>query len=74
MAEWMASRLESFFEERTDGHLRSIVNYEQREYDIVYLREDVESVLGYGSYPQSSHRVTGDRYGTVDRALRSLAP
>lgn len=41
MAERMASRLEEFFEERTDGHLRSIVNYEQREFDIVYLREDV---------------------------------
>ncbi|MDS0300893.1 hypothetical protein NDI76_19260 [Halogeometricum sp. S1BR25-6] len=35
--------------------------------------EDVERVLGYGSYPQSSHRVTDNRYTTVDRALQTLS-
>lgn len=35
--------------------------------------EDVEPILGYASYPQSSHRVTDDRYTTVDRAIRSLS-
>ncbi|MBX0296945.1 hypothetical protein [Haloarcula nitratireducens] len=35
--------------------------------------ENVEGVLGYESYPQSSHRVTDDRYTTVDRALQTLS-
>lgn len=35
--------------------------------------EAIESVLGYGSYPQSSHRVTDDRYTTVDKALDNLS-
>ncbi|WP_276301037.1 hypothetical protein [Halorussus lipolyticus] len=34
---------------------------------------DVETVLGYGSYPQSSHRVTDDRYSSVDSALQTLS-
>lgn len=41
MAERMATRLEAFFDDRVPGRLRSIVKYEEREYDIVYLREDV---------------------------------
>ena len=41
MAQRIGTRLEEFFEERTDGYLRSIINYEDREYEIVYLREDV---------------------------------
>ncbi|WP_089804725.1 EVE domain-containing protein [Halogeometricum rufum] len=35
--------------------------------------EEVESALGYVSYPQSSHRVTNNRYTTVDRALKMLS-
>lgn len=41
MTQRMATLHEEFFEERADGHLRSIVNYEQREFNIIYLREDV---------------------------------
>lgn len=41
MASKMASRLESFFEERTDGNLRSIVKYQPDSFDIVFLRDDV---------------------------------
>ncbi|WP_188884156.1 hypothetical protein [Halarchaeum grantii] len=41
MATRMATRLEDFFEQRTDGHLRSIVKYEENSYEIVYLRDDV---------------------------------
>ncbi|QCS44418.1 hypothetical protein [Natrinema versiforme] len=41
MATRMATRLENFFEQRTDGHLRSIVKYEENSYEIVYLRDDV---------------------------------
>ncbi|GAA0216639.1 hypothetical protein GCM10009000_034270 [Halobacterium noricense] len=37
----MATRLENFFEQRTDENLRSIVKYEEESYDIVYLRDDV---------------------------------
>ena len=37
----MASRLEDFFEQRTDGNLRSIVKYEPDSYDIIFLRDDV---------------------------------
>ncbi|WP_435064151.1 hypothetical protein [Halobaculum sp. EA56] len=41
MATRMVSRLEEFFEQRTDGNLRSIVKYESDSFDIVYLRDDV---------------------------------
>lgn len=41
MATRMATRLENFFEQRTDENLRSIVKYEEGSYDIVYLRDDV---------------------------------
>jgi hypothetical protein len=41
MAMRMASRLEEFFEERTDGNLRSIVKYDHDSHDAVYLRDDV---------------------------------
>jgi len=41
MATRMVSRLEEFFEQRTDGNLRSIVKYEEDSHDIVYLRDDV---------------------------------
>ena len=41
MATRMATRLEDFFEQRTDGKLRSIVKYEQDTYEIVHLRDDV---------------------------------
>ncbi|WP_418286867.1 hypothetical protein [Halorubrum sp. DTA46] len=41
MATRMATRLENFFEQRTDENLRSIVKYEEESYDIVYLRDDV---------------------------------
>ncbi|MFC6720246.1 EVE domain-containing protein [Halobacteriaceae bacterium SHR40] len=34
--------------------------------------QDVKAVLGYKSYPQSSHRVTDDRYTSVDNALQTL--
>lgn len=33
---------------------------------------EIESILGYRSYPQSSHRVTDDRYSSIDRALQRL--
>lgn len=35
--------------------------------------EDIEQVLGYSSYPQSSHRVTDDRYSSVDNILEILS-
>lgn len=41
MATRMATRLENFFEQRTDGDLRSIVKYEEDTYEIVHLRDDV---------------------------------
>ncbi len=41
MATRMATRLENFFEQRTDGNLRSIVKYEEDTYEIVHLRDDV---------------------------------
>lgn len=41
MATRMASRLEDFFEQRTDGKLRSIVKYEEDSFEIVHLRDDV---------------------------------
>ncbi|WP_188424866.1 hypothetical protein [Haloferax sulfurifontis] len=41
MATKMASRLEEYFEERTNGNLRSIVKYNQDSHDVVYLRDDV---------------------------------
>lgn len=41
MAARMASRLEEFFEKRTDGNLRSIVKYGHDSHDIVHLRDDV---------------------------------
>ncbi|MDT3433249.1 hypothetical protein [Haloarcula sp. 1CSR25-25] len=33
---------------------------------------DIDDILGYSSYPQSSHRVTNDRYRTVEHALEAL--
>ena len=41
MATRMATRLQHFFKQRTDGNLRSVVKYEQDSHDIVYLRGDV---------------------------------
>lgn len=41
MATRMVSRLREFFEARANDDLRSIVKYEQEDYDIVYLRDDV---------------------------------
>ena len=41
MATRMATRLEEFFDQRTDNHLRSIVKYEEKDHDIIYLRDDV---------------------------------
>lgn len=35
--------------------------------------DEMSTVLGYDSYPQSSHRVTDDRYATVDDVLATLA-
>lgn len=34
---------------------------------------DIEQILGYSSYPQSSHRVTDNRYSSVDEVLHVLA-
>jgi hypothetical protein len=41
MASRMASRLQDFFEQRTDGNLRRIVKYEMETFEIVYLRDDI---------------------------------
>lgn len=41
MAVQMASRLETYFEERTNDALRSIIKYDHEGVDIVYLRDDV---------------------------------
>ncbi|MBX0296809.1 hypothetical protein [Haloarcula nitratireducens] len=41
MAQKLASRLETFFKEKTDGDLRSIVQYEQGDFTVAYLRDDV---------------------------------
>jgi hypothetical protein len=41
MATRMATRLQEFFEQRTNGNLRSIVKYEEESYEIVHLRDDV---------------------------------
>ena len=41
MARKLASRLESFFNQNTDGSLRSIVKYEEGDFSTVYLRDDV---------------------------------
>lgn len=34
--------------------------------------QEIESILGYKSYPQSSHRVTDDRYTSVESVLETL--
>lgn len=41
MATRMATRLENYFEQRTDGMLRSIIKYEQDSHEIIHLRDDV---------------------------------
>lgn len=41
MATRLASRLRTYFERETDGHLRSIVRYEKDDYDLEYVRDDV---------------------------------
>lgn len=41
MASRLVSRLENFFEKETDGHLRSIIRYEQDAYEIAFVRDDV---------------------------------
>lgn len=41
MATRMATRLEDYFEQRTDGKLRSIVKYEESSYEIIHIRDDV---------------------------------
>lgn len=41
MSPEVASRLEQFFEQRTDGELRSIVTYDHDSVDVVYIRDDV---------------------------------
>lgn len=44
--------------------------------DFEHLRmttDEMSSILGYESYPQSSLRVTDGRYATVDDVLASLA-
>ncbi len=41
MVRGLASRLKDYFEERTQENLRSVISYEQEEYEIVYLRDDV---------------------------------
>ncbi|MFB6131238.1 MAG: hypothetical protein ABEJ28_10505 [Salinigranum sp.] len=56
MATRMASRLEDFFDRRTNGNLRSIVKYEQEEFEIVYLRNDVAEQYG----PESIEKAVDD--------------
>jgi hypothetical protein len=34
---------------------------------------DIEKILDYASYPQSSHRVTDDRYNSVGSVLQTLS-
>ena len=41
MATKIASRLEEFFTHRTDDALRSIIKYDPKSFDIVFLRDDV---------------------------------
>lgn len=53
MATGMASRLEDYFEQRTDGHLRSIVAYEAESFDIVYLRDDVADQYSEGELEEA---------------------
>jgi len=43
MAATMVSRLEAFFQERTDGALRSIVRYDRDRIRLVYVRDDVSN-------------------------------
>jgi len=47
----------------------TVVDFEQIRKTV----EDVERVLGYRSYPQSSHRVTDDRYTSLDSVLNTLS-
>lgn len=42
MSTRVASQLEEYFEAETNGHLRSIVKYEQNSHDVLFLRDDVE--------------------------------
>lgn len=37
----LASRLVDFFEERTDGNIRSIIAYGEDEHEVYYIRDDV---------------------------------
>ena len=43
MATRLASRLESFFRDRVGDDLRSIVRYEQHDFDVEFVRDDVEA-------------------------------
>lgn len=43
MSPEVVSRLEQFFEQRTDGELRSIVTYDKDSVDVVYIRDDVRA-------------------------------
>ncbi|ELY39864.1 EVE domain-containing protein [Natronorubrum tibetense] len=35
--------------------------------------KEIETILGYSSYPQSSHRVVDNRYNTIDEVLQKLS-
>lgn len=41
MSSRVASRLQEFFEDHTNGGLRSIVTYDTGDIEVVYLRDDV---------------------------------
>lgn len=62
MATRMASRLERFFEGRTNGNLRSIVKYDGDSYDIIYLREDVANQY---SEPEIESAIDDSRFSSL---------
>lgn len=41
MASRLAGRLETFFQEESDGNLRSIIKYEMDDRELTYIRDDV---------------------------------
>jgi len=44
MSTQLATRLENYFEDETNGNLRSIVKYEQDSFEVQFLRDDVREL------------------------------
>lgn len=66
MVESLASRLEGFFEERTDGHLRSILAYEVDHHEVYYIRDDVADQYDEAEFADT---LEGTRLDSLSRPM-----